>query len=109
MNSGGHPSLCRSFPSVQSPLPLTGGNEAYLASKEEIDLLVLDVVMPKMGGIEALGIIRQEDPQIKAMFCTGYDKLNTKTEDNTLSRESVISKPFSINEFSQMLKHALGK
>ena len=87
------------------------GQEAvatYRAFKDVIDMLVLDVVMPKMGGVEALRIIRQEDPEVKAIFCTGYDKLNVVTEDEGISLESVITKPFSISELSQKLKSTLG-
>jgi len=82
--------------------------ETYRNAKDVIDLLVLDVVMPKMGGIEALNIIRQENPNVKALFCTGYDKLNLADEDEGINHESVISKPFNINVFSQKIKKALG-
>ncbi len=78
--------------------------ETYRASKDVIDLLVLDVVMPKMGGVEALRVIRQESPTVKAIFCTGYDKLNA---DDNASSEAVITKPFYVNELSQMLRSIL--
>lgn len=82
--------------------------DMYRELKHEIDLLVLDVVMPVIGGVEALRVIRQEAPQVKAIFCTGYDKLNVGFSAEGVNRETVLSKPFGINKLSQIVRRTLG-
>ncbi len=47
--------------------------ELFEAEKGSLDGVVLDVVMPRMGGREALEHIRARAPQIPALLCTGYD------------------------------------
>jgi PAS domain S-box-containing protein len=69
--------------------------EQYRAHGEEIRLLLLDVIMPRMKGKEAYDEIRAIDPGVKALFMSGY------TAD-TMSRKGIvteglefISKPLS--------------
>ncbi|GAV21459.1 two-component system, cell cycle sensor histidine kinase and response regulator CckA [Mariprofundus micogutta] len=74
--------------------------EAHL---DEIDLIIIDVVMPVMGGIEAAGLIRRRKPQVKIMMSTGYDK---NTQFN-LEDEVILRKPFAISEMSQLIRNVL--
>ena len=80
---------------------------AYEKYKNEIDLLILDVVMPKMGGPEALQAIQKINPNIKAMFSTGYDRSQTLQKGICIQKEAVINKPFSIPELSQAIRKIL--
>ncbi len=81
--------------------------EQYIAHRDEIDLLMLDVVMPHMGGQEALRKIREITPDVRALFVTGYDKDDALGEDGDASPEMVIKKPFSINKLSQAMRALL--
>jgi len=46
--------------------------EKFRQSREKIDLVILDVVMPKLNGKEAWDAIRSISPGCKALFMTGY-------------------------------------
>jgi len=81
--------------------------EVYQAHKEEIDLLLLDVVMPRLGGVEALQAIRDINPDVKAMFATGYDKLSMLPARGVALNEKVISKPFAVSILSQSIRELL--
>ena len=81
--------------------------EVYTAHQEKIDLLILDVVMPGLGGFEALKQIRQINPDVKALFATGYNKASKEASDVALKDEKIISKPFAISELSQMIRGQL--
>ena len=81
--------------------------ELYSERKDEIDLLILDVVMPCLGGMEALQGIREMNPDVKAFFATGYDKLSTLGIRGQNIEEQVISKPFSVSELSQLIRKTL--
>ncbi|MBI5454370.1 MAG: response regulator, partial [Deltaproteobacteria bacterium] len=53
------------------------GEEAvrkYAELGKDVDLLVLDVIMPKMNGKEAFGEIRKMDPSVRALFLSGYSQ-----------------------------------
>jgi len=81
--------------------------EVYAAHRGDIDLLFLDVVMPNMGGVEALQQIRQQNPDVKAIFATGYDKSNALVEAGHISPEMIISKPYSVITLSQAIRRML--
>lgn len=81
--------------------------ELYALHKDEIDLVILDMVMPKMGGIEALLEMRRLHPLLKALFITGYeDKGNMAGEDN--GDTPVIRKPYTVNTLSRAIRQQLG-
>jgi CheY-like chemotaxis protein len=69
--------------------------EKYVAQAKEIDLLLLDVIMPRMGGKEVFDTIRSLDPALKVLFISGYsgDSLQKKG----IFEEGVhfLSKPMS--------------
>lgn len=52
----------------------------YAVLGKDVDMLVLDVIMPKMNGKEAFGEIRKMNPSVKALFLSGYsqDFINQK-------------------------------
>jgi len=87
-------------------LTATNGQQAievYKTHADEIDLIIMDVVMPIMGGSQAAQNIRQINPQVKIIFSTGYDK---DTQSN-LVNETVITKPFPIVKMSHMIRQQL--
>lgn len=83
--------------------------EIYKLQMDEIDMLILDVVMPRLGGVEALKAIKDFNPDVKALFATGYNKRSTLSSDKHELTEKVISKPFAISKLSQAIRETLGK
>ncbi|MDQ6999196.1 MAG: PAS domain S-box protein, partial [Mariprofundus sp.] len=69
----------------------------------DIDLVIMDVVMPVMGGKAAAAEIRKFHPSVQIIFATGYD------EDTAppMKDELLICKPFSIAELSHMIRNQL--
>ncbi|ATX82111.1 PAS domain S-box-containing protein [Mariprofundus ferrinatatus] len=83
--------------------------EQYRSHAEEIALVLLDVVMPGMGGIEAMKEIRGINPDVRVLFATGYDKLSSVADKEAIMSEAVISKPFAVSKLSQMIHEQLEK
>jgi len=81
--------------------------EQYKKSGNEIDLIIFDIVMPRLGGVEALQEIKAINPNVQAIFATGYDKLSTLAKRKYSSVEKVISKPFAISKLSQIIREVL--
>ncbi len=74
---------------------------------ENIDLTILDIVMPVMGGIECAKLIREIDSNAKIVFATGYDKTDSLRHQGALDVEVVISKPFDVAAISQVIQQNL--
>ncbi len=74
--------------------------DIFKAHVEEIELCILDVVMPIMGGDKTAQCIRQAKPEIKVIFATGYDKSALAGMEN----EVVLCKPFRIKEMSHLIR-----
>lgn len=79
----------------------------YMQHNEEIELVILDVMMPVMGGVEAAREIRLMDNDAKIIFATAYDKTDALRKIEELDAETVISKPFEIIEISHLIREQL--
>lgn len=91
---------------------LTAQNGAEATScfrdhSNDIDLILMDVVMPVMSGDEAALEIRNINPEIKIIFATGYAKPNSSDGIIQMASETVISKPFSTGRISQLIRKVL--
>ncbi len=79
----------------------------FLGHRDDVQLLVLDVLMPKKNGKEAYEEIKKARPDIKVIFTSGYsaDVLHKKG----IVEEGInfISKPISPNEFIAMVRKVL--
>jgi len=67
--------------------------EIYRASREKIDIVVLDLVMPGMDGGQVYLELKKINPQVKAFFCTGY--MSDRIITDLLAEENLkaIQKP----------------
>lgn len=57
--------------------------EAYTTKSEEIDLILMDIVMPEMTGFEALGVIKDFYPCVPILLMSGYAKTSFKDIPHT--------------------------
>jgi two-component system response regulator AtoC len=61
---------------------------------EAWDLLISDVRMPGIGGIELLGIARRHDPDLPVLMLTAYPAVETAVESMKLGAADYVTKPF---------------
>jgi len=91
-------------------VPARSGEEAvhlYGESKEEIDIVVLDMVMPGMGGGETFDRLKQINPKVKVLLSSGYSIDGMATDILERGCNQFIQKPFNIKELSQKLREVL--
>jgi len=84
---------------VYPVLTATNGEEALkIVSTHRIDLVILDLRMPGIPGIEVLKEIKKMTPDIEVIIVTGFGTLNTAVEAIRYGAMDFISKPFNVAE-----------
>jgi len=81
--------------------------EQFKAHRQEIALIIMDVVMPRMGGVKAAERIKLIDPKIKIIFATGYDKDSALNKDMPSKANVILSKPYNITQLSRSIRELL--
>jgi len=75
-------------------------------SEEKFNLIVSDVEMPGMSGIEFLTRVREEQPTIGVIIMTAYPENHPKTMAVRAGADGYIGKPFNLKKFSNTLEQA---
>jgi DNA-binding NtrC family response regulator len=75
-------------------------------AKNEYDVILLDVKMPEMNGIEALGKIKKENPQIEVIILTGHASVDAAVEIMKLGGYEYLLKPCAIDELVGKIESA---
>ncbi|MFQ6078057.1 MAG: response regulator transcription factor, partial [Thermodesulfobacteriota bacterium] len=75
-----------------------GEEGLYLALNERYDLLILDIMLPKMDGVEILKSIREAGISTPVVFLTAKDAQRDIVEGLNLGADDYMVKPFSFNE-----------
>lgn len=86
------------------------GKEAKEVLKEEkFDLVILDILMPKISGIEVLEFIREEvSPELPVIMMSRDHHSSTITKAKTEGADEYITKPFEPDELFLKIKKLTG-
>ena len=81
--------------------------DVYKANKDKIDMVILDMIMPEMGGGDTYDRIKEINPAVKVLLSTGYS-IDGQAKD-ILDRgcHGFIQKPFNIKGLSQKIRDIL--
>lgn len=77
------------------------------AKERTYDLILIDLMMPGMGGMELLGHIRELDPEIITIVITGYATVETAVEAMKQGAYDYIPKPFTPDQLMAVLNRGL--
>ena len=84
------------------------GLEAYERLKEEpFTLLLTDIVMPQMDGIELARRASEIHPDLKIMFITGFAAVTLNTDSKAVKDARVLSKPFHLKDLVREIDRLL--
>lgn len=78
--------------------------EVYRKKQEEISLVLTDLIMPKMGGLELIWELHEINPQAKIAVFTGYYLEKTFWDDMDQNVLEWLYKPVSIQQLNNLLK-----
>lgn len=84
-----------------------GEDAVKLVAETMFDLVLLDLIMPGMGGMEALPMIKRECPNTKVIMITAFSTIDNAVEAMRKGADDYITKPFKINELMMAVKKCL--
>ena len=86
------------------------GQEAlalFNQNRDKIDLVISDVVMPKMGGVESVTAMRKTRADLPVIFITGYDKEKTVIPEVLSASSAFLTKPFSFAHLNELVANMI--
>ena len=82
-----------------------GGIEAaQLVEKDHFDVLITDIKMPGLNGIELLSRIKNENPETEVIIITGFGSVGSAVEAMKKGAYDYITKPFDLDELTLKVK-----
>ncbi|MCP4726157.1 MAG: response regulator [bacterium] len=85
------------------------GIEIFKKNKKNIDLVLLDMVMPNLSGKETMKLLNQEDKGVKIVVISGYSKEIVSGTGSEMDVLKFIQKPFKISDISSVLSEIFNK
>ena len=83
------------------------GVEYYRTHRADIDLVVLDVLMPEMDGQTTFRQLRQINPEVKVLLATGYDDEGPVQEMLDAGAAGLLRKPYLLSGLVEAVSKAL--
>lgn len=78
--------------------------EVYHNEKLRIDVVLLDVGLPKVAGLQVLSKIKAENPDVRVVIASGYLEPKTKTKMLDAGVEHFVTKPYVLDEVIQTIQ-----
>ncbi len=106
-------SICRSLAGILSDegyrvLTVGSGEEALKVIEEELpDLVLLDIWLPGIDGIETLKVIKRDYPQMQVVIMSGHGTIETAVKATKLGAFDFLEKPLSLEKMVLVINHAL--
>ncbi|WP_454083728.1 response regulator transcription factor [Georgenia sp. Marseille-Q6866] len=86
---------------------VTGYAAVRLAKRQAPDVVVLDVMLPDLSGLEVLRRIRAFHPKVPVLFLTAKDAVEDRVAGLTAGGDDYVTKPFSLEEVVARLRALL--
>jgi len=81
--------------------------EMYARLKDKVDLVLLDVVMPRLGGRDTLKRLRMMNPEVRVILSSGFDPEGALEDLDGLGATGFIAKPYRQAQLSQAVAGAM--
>jgi CheY-like chemotaxis protein len=86
-----------------------GAIKLYKKNTDKIDLVIMDMIMPGMGGGETFDHLKEINPDIKVLLSSGYSINGQASEILERGCDGFIQKPFNINQLSEKIQGIIAK
>jgi PAS domain S-box-containing protein len=81
--------------------------DLYRGQAEKIDLILLDLIMPGMGGLKCLGELLRINPDVKVVIATGYSPDGPTAAVLETGARKCITKPYAVAELLEVVREVL--
>jgi CheY-like chemotaxis protein len=85
------------------------GVELFERHRDEIQCVLCDLTMPRMGGWETLAALRQLAPGLPVILCSGYDEARVMQGHHAELPQAFLPKPYTIVALINAINIALAK
>lgn len=84
------------------------GTEALnILAENNIDLMISDVVMPKMDGYKLSAKVRKKYPQVKIQLISGFNDDRSRTDEDEVLNKTLLQKPFKAKSLFEAVRNRL--
>ncbi len=86
-----------------------GQQAVDLLAEEKVDLILIDINMPRLSGIEALQRIKEIDNEVEVLVITGFGSLDTAIQAMKHGAYDYITKPFDMNAILSLVEKGMAR
>ncbi len=94
---------------IGSSVVYNGEEALEFVEKDEPDVMVLDLMMPGIDGIEVLRRVKKEHPHIEVIILTGHGSEREEAIANDLGAFAYLQKPVNVDDLAKIMKEAYKK
>jgi DNA-binding NtrC family response regulator len=91
---------------VEAAMAASGKEAIEKLRQNPYDVIILDIRMPEMGGVQVLSEIRKIDPDAEVIIMTGYASVDTAKEIMKLGAYDYVLKPYAVDELMEKIEAA---
>jgi PAS domain S-box-containing protein len=92
---------------VQSAMSGQEAIDVFQKDRDKIDLVIMDMIMPGMGGGETFDRLKEIDPDLKVLLSSGYSINGQATKILRRGCDGFIQKPFNMNQLAEKVQQIL--
>ena len=94
---------------IHTFIAANGADAMNILDRERIDVVILDVKMPGLDGIEALRVMKKSHPFVEVIMLTGHANMEVAIQGMELGAFDYLMKPMDIDELLYKLQDAYRK
>lgn len=83
--------------------------EAYDRNRKTVDLVILDLNMPGMGGLKCLAVLRDMNPKARVIVASGYLADDQLRESVRFGASAFVAKPYKLSELLRAVREVLDR
>ena len=92
---------------VEAEFALAGGDALEMLRKQAYDVVVLDLKLPGMSGLEVLRNIKKEHPAIPVLLITGHGSPMNQLEEKPEEAFDFLAKPIDLESLIEKMEEAI--
>ncbi len=85
----------------------TGEEGLRLFDSDSFDVVLLDINLPKINGVEVLKRLKKKSPQTEVIMITGYGDIKSAVESIKHGARDYVTKPFKLDEILALVKQTI--